>query len=268
MHALEVEPGVAPVVGLGQGVEQAVQPLRRPDVVARHGLQVLAQRRAVQRLAQHHRAVGLVGPLHLPDLGITQPAVERAQGCRGFGRVERHPTVAAVARPLFAGRNQGAPDASALRARVDGQLVAVRRLRVAVPRRIGGPVGRRFLVGSADDDGAGDHAVQLGDQTLALGGTPAREFGRLGGSGVVHALRRQRGKGAVQQRRQRVEGVARGQRTDHEPMHLPAADHMRKTPKRGLSGIGALRLALRPSASTRRVSAGSMTPSSHSRALA
>jgi hypothetical protein len=43
--------------------------------------------------------------------------------------------------------------------------------------------------------------------------------------------------------------------------------HMRNTPKRGLSGMGALRLADRPSASTRRVSAGSMTPSSHSRAL-
>src|SRR5947208_2779771 len=40
---------------------------------------------------------------------------------------------------------------------------------------------------------------------------------------------------------------------------------MRKTPN-FMSGIGALRLALRPSASTRRVSAGSMTPSSHNEA--
>jgi hypothetical protein len=44
--------------------------------------------------------------------------------------------------------------------------------------------------------------------------------------------------------------------------------HMRNTPNCGRSGMGAFRLALRPSASTRRVSAGSMTPSSHSRALA
>ena len=43
---------------------------------------------------------------------------------------------------------------------------------------------------------------------------------------------------------------------------------MRNTPKRGRSGIGAFRLALIASASTRRVSAGSITPSSHSRALA
>ena len=43
---------------------------------------------------------------------------------------------------------------------------------------------------------------------------------------------------------------------------------MRKMPKRGLSGIGAFKLALMASASTRRVSAGSMTPSSHSLALA
>ena len=44
--------------------------------------------------------------------------------------------------------------------------------------------------------------------------------------------------------------------------------HIRKTPNCGRSGIGAFRLALIASASTRRVSAGSMTPSSHSRALA
>jgi hypothetical protein len=42
---------------------------------------------------------------------------------------------------------------------------------------------------------------------------------------------------------------------------------MRNTPNFA-SGIGALRLAEIASASTRRVSAGSMTPSSHSRALA
>jgi hypothetical protein len=44
--------------------------------------------------------------------------------------------------------------------------------------------------------------------------------------------------------------------------------YIRNTPKRGLAGMGAFRLADRPSASTRRVSAGSITPSSHSRALA
>ena len=43
--------------------------------------------------------------------------------------------------------------------------------------------------------------------------------------------------------------------------------HMRNTPNFA-SGIGAFRLALMASASTRRVSAGSITPSSHSRALA
>ena len=41
--------------------------------------------------------------------------------------------------------------------------------------------------------------------------------------------------------------------------------HIRNTPNFG-SGIGALSVADRPSASTRRVSAGSITPSSHSRA--
>ena len=44
------------------------------------------------------------------------------------------------------------------------------------------------------------------------------------------------------------------------------AAHIRKTPKRG-SGIGARAAAARPSASTRRVSRGSITPSSHRRAL-
>lgn len=43
--------------------------------------------------------------------------------------------------------------------------------------------------------------------------------------------------------------------------------HIRNTPKR-VSGMGAFRLADKPSASTRRVSTGSITPSSHSRALA
>ena len=43
------------------------------------------------------------------------------------------------------------------------------------------------------------------------------------------------------------------------------AAHMRKTPKRG-SGIGARAAAARPSASTRRVSRGSITPSSQRRA--
>ena len=42
--------------------------------------------------------------------------------------------------------------------------------------------------------------------------------------------------------------------------------HIRNTPNFG-SGIGALSDADKPSASTRRVSAGSITPSSHSRAL-
>ena len=42
--------------------------------------------------------------------------------------------------------------------------------------------------------------------------------------------------------------------------------HMRKTPK-VVSGIGALSAAEIPSASTRRVSSGSMIPSSHSRAV-
>ena len=43
--------------------------------------------------------------------------------------------------------------------------------------------------------------------------------------------------------------------------------HMRKTPN-FVSGMGALSAADRPSASTRRVSAGSMMPSSHRRAVA
>jgi hypothetical protein len=49
---------------------------------------------------------------------------------------------------------------------------------------------------------------------------------------------------------------------------LLPSPYMRNTPNFGASGMGAFRLALRPSASTRRVSAGSMTPSSHRRALA
>ncbi len=44
--------------------------------------------------------------------------------------------------------------------------------------------------------------------------------------------------------------------------------HMRKTPKRGIFGIGAFNAADSDRPSTRRVCAGSMTPSSHSRALA
>src|SRR5262245_59468765 len=43
-------------------------------------------------------------------------------------------------------------------------------------------------------------------------------------------------------------------------------DYIRKTPK-VVSGIGALSAAARPSASTRRVSSGSMMPSSQSRAV-
>ncbi len=46
---------------------------------------------------------------------------------------------------------------------------------------------------------------------------------------------------------------------------LPAS-YIRKTPKR-VSPISALRAALIPMASTRRVSSGSITPSSHSRAV-
>ena len=48
---------------------------------------------------------------------------------------------------------------------------------------------------------------------------------------------------------------------------LPDSSYIRKTPNR-VSGIGAWRAASMPSASTRRVSSGSMTPSSHSRAVA
>ncbi len=51
---------------------------------------------------------------------------------------------------------------------------------------------------------------------------------------------------------------------DEELVH---GAHIRNVPKR-VSAIGWVRLAARLSATTRRVSAGSMTPSSHSRALA
>ena len=46
-----------------------------------------------------------------------------------------------------------------------------------------------------------------------------------------------------------------------------AEHHIRKTPNR-VGSIGAFMLADKPSPNTRRVSAGSITPSSHSRALA
>ena len=46
----------------------------------------------------------------------------------------------------------------------------------------------------------------------------------------------------------------------------PVGAYIRKTPN-VVSGIGALSAAARPSASTRRVSSGSMMPSSHSRAV-
>ena len=45
-------------------------------------------------------------------------------------------------------------------------------------------------------------------------------------------------------------------------------DHMRNTPKRGASSTGALSVAARARPSTSRVWAGSITPSSHSRAVA
>ncbi len=51
------------------------------------------------------------------------------------------------------------------------------------------------------------------------------------------------------------------------PERRPRRRHMRKTPKRG-SGMGAFRLAESDRPSTSRVWAGSMTPSSHSRAVA
>ena len=54
---------------------------------------------------------------------------------------------------------------------------------------------------------------------------------------------------------------------DRAGQATPSLHYMRNTPKR-VSSIGALRLAARLSASTRRVSAGSITPSSHRRALA
>ena len=52
-----------------------------------------------------------------------------------------------------------------------------------------------------------------------------------------------------------------------EAPQSPLIGHIRKTPNR-VGSIGALRLAEIDKASTIRVSAGSMMPSSHSRALA
>ena len=52
---------------------------------------------------------------------------------------------------------------------------------------------------------------------------------------------------------------------DEELAHRPA--HIRNVPKR-VASTGWVRLAARLRATTRRVSAGSMTPSSHKRALA
>ena len=58
-----------------------------------------------------------------------------------------------------------------------------------------------------------------------------------------------------------VPGRCPGSAVDHP-------HHIRNTPKAGLSGIGASRLAASARPSTSRVWAGSITPSSHSRAVA
>ncbi|MPN43205.1 hypothetical protein SDC9_190764 [bioreactor metagenome] len=85
----------------------------------------------------------------------------------------------------------------------------------------------------------------------------------------IHALHRWLGStnhGHGQRSRQqdwRQAGEEMTTRHDWQPL----AAYMRNTPKR-VSSIGALRAAARPSASTRRVSAGSITPSSQSRAVA
>ena len=56
-------------------------------------------------------------------------------------------------------------------------------------------------------------------------------------------------------------------RQDEDGDDREQRSHIRKTPNR-VSGIGALSAASRPRARMRRVSSGSMTPSSHSRAVA
>ena len=87
--------------------------------------------------------------------------------------------------------------------------------------------------------------------------------------GVVPRERRER---LVERRDQLgVEGVAALGAVEPDARDTAVAlecepAHIRKTPKRG-SGMGARAAAARPSASTRRVSRGSITPSSHRRAV-
>ncbi|MNE58538.1 hypothetical protein D3C80_1535740 [compost metagenome] len=86
----------------------------------------------------------------------------------------------------------------------------------------------------------GNRGLVEGVADLGLGQRDARH------AGVISDMKRSRG---------------------HASSFALTGDYMRNTPKR-VSSMGALRVAASPRASTRRVSAGSITPSSHRRAVA
>ena len=214
VDALEEQARVASVVGFGQCIDMRKQALRGPPVVAGQRLQMLAQRRAIQVLLHDHAAIGPARPLHLAHVGMAHAAVQRAQAVGRQRGVQRHAAIAVLACPGFAGQDQLAADTAALHGRVHAELVEVRGIGIAKPGHIGCPGSAVDVVGAADSDGADHGAGQLGHEALAFGGTAACGLGVLGGGVEVQTLRGQRGVGAVQQRGQRIERVACGQRAD------------------------------------------------------
>ena len=130
-----------------------------------------------------------------------------------------------------------------------GSPVVIEQLQIAVPDPLGLAADCRRDLGM-EFQLIGDVAVSpVGRQVIRLvggGGEPSLVIGAgVGEARTVTAL---------------------GMCFEIVPATLPAPVYILKTPKR-VSGISAFSAALIPSASTRRVSIGSITPSSHSRAV-
>ena len=260
---------------------------------AGRAISALAARTACRAAAQHRRERALDGarraPLSSACTSCTRPI---ARACSASNSSPVRKSARACERPMRAsanGRDRRRDQPQSHLGEAEARVLA-REHDVAAAGEAGaaaerGAVHARDHGHRAAVDGRehGRGALGVGDVALVrelAGGAHPLEVGAGAERGAAPRqhdcaqglVRRERRERLVHGRDQvGVEGVAPLGPVEPHPRDAALAleretAHIRKTPKRG-SGIGARAAAARPSASTRRVSRGSITPSSHRRAV-
>ena len=267
--------------------------LRRRVAVAQPGDQRLGRAHRLRPAAQHGREDALDGLVECLVVGVhlvreadraARARLSMSSPVRNSARACERPMRASAKGAIVAG-NQPEPHLGEAEARVlarEHDVAAAREAGAAAERGAVDPRDHRHGAGVDGREHRGE-ALGVGDvllvRELARGPHPLEVgTGAERGAAAGEHDRAQRRVGGQQPRTSRaarrscrasnaLRRSGRSSQTRATPPSRSTSDaaHMRNTPKRG-SGIGARAAAARPSASTRRVSRGSIMPSSHSRA--